>query len=141
MAERDHDPLRFSPFSVVAASLGFVAANLRDIARWSLAPLLYGLAFHFFRPGVPEPGQDTPFPLGTLLLLGFVLLWIRVPLEVRLIRKVLLDETPGQFYGLELIEKRTWAYAWAYLRVMLLVIGVLGPVLILASVEIGRAHV
>lgn len=134
----ERDPLRFSPVEVVGASLAYLAANLRDVARWSVAPLLYGLVFHFFRPGLPQSGQDASFPLGTLLLLGFVLLWVRVPLEVRVIRSVLLGERPSQFYGLQLVEARTWSYTWAYLRVMLMVIGVLGPVLLLSSLMLGE---
>jgi len=48
-------------------------------------------------------------------------------MELRIYRKYLLDECPGKFYGLELVQPRTWAYLWAYIRVMCLFVAVLGP--------------
>jgi hypothetical protein len=136
MGESDRAPWQFSPLAVVAESLAFVAANLRDIARWSLAPLAYGLGVYLFMPELPAPaggGGDVPSFLPALFLLAVILLWIRAPLELRLYRKVLLNVRPGQFYGLELVEKRTWAYLWAYVRVICLCVAACGPALILSS--------
>ncbi|MFZ5427738.1 MAG: hypothetical protein ACOZEN_12245 [Thermodesulfobacteriota bacterium] len=138
MAEETRAPHLFSPVQVVLGSLAFTAANLPAIARWSAAPLLYGLGFHYATQWLrgERPGGEIDFTV--LLLLGVVLLWIRVPLELRVVRKVLLGENPGQFYGLELVEKRTWTYLWAYVRVMCLVVAVLGPAMILGGVT-GQA--
>lgn len=121
----------FSPFSVVKASLAFTFTNIPALAKWSFAPLVYGLAFQFLLPLAPKGEGEVP-SLFVLLLLGAILLWIRVPLEVRVIRKALLGETPGHFYGLELLEKRTLRYMWAYVRVICLVVALLGPSMILA---------
>lgn len=133
MGESDKAPWRISPLSVVAESLAFTAANLPALARWSLAPLVYGLGFHLFMPSLPDTGEAAAHVLPILCLLAFVLLWIRVPMEIRICRKVLLDETPGHFYGLELVEPRTWAYTWAYVRVICLFIAVFGPGVMIVS--------
>jgi hypothetical protein len=127
MGEGLRAPWRFSPLAVVAESLAFTAANIRSIAVWAAAPLGYGLAFHYLLPQPADAGEAAPGFVPLLLLLGCVLLWIRVPLELRVYRKYLLDESPGRFYGLELIQGRTWAYLWAYIRVMCLFVAVLGP--------------
>lgn len=133
MGESVKAPWRISPLSVVAESLAFTAANLPALARWSLAPLVYGLGFHLFQPTLPDTGEAAAHALPILCLMAFVLLWIRVPLEIRISRKVLLNETPGHFYGLELVEPRTWAYAWAYVRVICLFIAVFGPGVMIVS--------
>lgn len=125
-------PWRFSPLDVVAESVAFVAAHLPLIATWSVAPLLYGLAFQFFMPSSGGEGRTVLLP--ALLLMAFILLWIRVPMELRLYRKLLLDESPKHFYGLQLVDGRTWSYVWAYLRVIGLFLASFGPgVLMIAS--------
>lgn len=122
---------RFSPLDVVAESLAFVAAHLRPIATWSAAPLVYGLAFQFFMPSGEE---GRPVLLPALLLMAFILLWIRVPLELRLYRSLLVGESPKHFYGLQLVEPRTWTYIWACLRVIGLFLAAFGPgVIMIAS--------
>ncbi|WP_243358605.1 hypothetical protein [Fundidesulfovibrio terrae] len=132
MGESLRAPWSFSPLAVVAESLAFTAANIRSIATWALAPLGYGLAFHYLLPASADPSEAAPGFLPLLMLLGCVLLWIRVPLELRVYRKYLLDESPGRFYGLELIQGRTWTYLWAYIRVMCLFVAVLGPGVMIA---------
>lgn len=132
MQSGEQAPWRFSPIDVVAESVAFVAAHLPLIATWSAAPLLYGLAFQFFMPSGGGEGRTVLVP--ALLLMAFILLWIRVPMELRLYRKLLLDESPSHFYGLQLIEARTWSYVWAYLRVIGLFLATFGPgVLMIAS--------
>jgi hypothetical protein len=132
MGESEEAPWRFSPLAVVTESLAFTAFHFKAIAGWALAPLVFGLAFHYLAPS-PQGGEDASGFLPSLLLLGIILLWIRVPMEVRLYRKALLDEDPGHFYGLELIEARTWRYLWAYVRVICLFIGFMGPGILLAA--------
>jgi hypothetical protein len=136
MGESEQAPWRFSPLAVVAESVAFVIGNFQAIVRWSLAPLTYGLGFSLFLPGIPagsEGGGGVPGFLPALFLLAVILLWIRAPLELRLCRKVLLNVRPGQFYGLELLEKRTWAYLWAYVRVICLFVTACGPALVIAT--------
>lgn len=133
MGQAVRAPWAFSPLEVVAESLAFVAFNLAAMARWAFAPLVYGIGFRFFMPALPEAGGGAPAFLPVLLLLSVILLWIRVPLEVRIYRKSLLGEMPGQFYGQELLSRRTLAYLWAYIRVIALFVAVLGPGLILVT--------
>jgi len=133
MGESEEAPWRFSPLTVVTESLAFTVFHLKAIAGWALAPLAFGLAFHYFSPNSPEGLESASGFMASLLLLGFILLWIRVPLEVRLYRKALLDEDPGHFYGLDLVEPRTWKYLWAYVRVICLFIGFMGPGVLLAA--------
>jgi len=132
MQSGEQAPWRFSPIDVVAESVAFVAAHLPLIATWSAAPLLYGLAFQFILPSGAGEGRTVLMP--ALLLMAFILLWIRVPMELRLYRKLLLDESPKHFYGLQLVEGRTWSYVWAYVRVICLFLATFGPgVLMVAS--------
>lgn len=127
MGESDPAPWRFSPLEIVMQSLAFVMANLRDIAVWSAAPVLFGLGFHLFLPGPPQGGEGSPNTVPVMFLMAFLLLWIRVPLEIRLCRKALLDENPGHFYGLELVEARSLRYLGAYMRVLGFFIALLAP--------------
>jgi hypothetical protein len=131
MGESDSAPWRFSPLEIVAHSLAFVMANLRDIAVWSAAPVLFGLGFHLFMPGAGPGGEAPPNFVPVLFLMAFLLLWIRVPLEVRLCRKALLDEPPGHFYGLELVEARSFRYLGVYIRVIGFFIALLAPAMLL----------
>lgn len=132
MQAGEQAPWRFSPIDVLAESVAFVAAHFPAIASWSAAPLVYGLAFQFLMPSGSAREGSTMLP--AILLMAFILLWIRVPLELRLYRKLLLDETPSHFYGLQLVEGRTWSYVWAYLRVIGLFLATFGPgVLMIAS--------
>jgi hypothetical protein len=133
MGESEEAPWLFSPLTVVTESLVFTAFHLKTIAGWAFAPLAFGLAFHYLAPSPPDGAEGTSGFLPNLLLLGFILLWIRVPLEVRLYRKALLDEDPGHFYGLDLIDARSWKYLWAYVRVICLFIGFMGPGVLLAA--------
>ena len=133
MGESEEAPWRFSPLAVVAESLVFTAFHFKAIAGWAFAPLAFGLAFHAFAPNPPEGVEGASGFLPSILLLGFILLWVRVPLEVRLYRKALLNEDPGHFYGLDLIGARSWRYLWAYVRVICLFIAFMGPGVVLAA--------
>jgi len=134
MGESDKAPWRFSPFRVVVESLAFTAANLPDIARWAVAPVVYGLGFHLYLRAHPGGGENAP-AFGPVLLLALILLWIRVPLEVRLYRRALLGERPKRFYGQELLERRTGAYLWAYARM----IGLFAGCVLAATSGLGLA--
>lgn len=134
MGESDKAPWRFSPFRVVVESLLFLAAGFPDVARWSAAPVVYGLGFHIYLDMRSGSGDFAP-DFGAVLLLALVLLWIRVPLEVRLYRRALLGETPARFYGQELLARSTFAYLWAYVRM----IGLFAGCVMAATSVLGMA--
>ncbi|GFK96011.1 hypothetical protein NNJEOMEG_03885 [Fundidesulfovibrio magnetotacticus] len=122
MRESDEAPWRFSPLRVVGESLAFTAVHVREIARWALAPLVFGLGFHLYAE-VRSGGDASAPAFGPLMLLALLLLWIRVPLEMRLYRLGLLGERPGAPYAQELLTGRSLRYLWAYVRMTFLFAG------------------
>ena len=117
MPESDSQSWRISPLAVAGQGLAFVAANLRTLAMWSVAPLAFGMLFHMLTPSGPpaEGGGHSP---AVLLALGLLLLWVRVPLEVRLYRKAVLSQPPATLYGQQLLEPGTWRYLGTYFKIM-----------------------
>lgn len=129
----NQQPWRFSPLRVVAAGAGFVLRNLRQVAGWSVAPLLLGLVSNVLLPGMPEQEGGGQHGMGPLLLLALLLFWVRMPLELRLYRKGVLREEPGLYYGQQLFTLPTLRYMGCYLKVAgVMLLAMVVPSMVLA---------
>ncbi|WP_243438737.1 hypothetical protein [Fundidesulfovibrio soli] len=117
MTSDDGESWRFSPLAVAGGALAFVISNGSLLAKWALAPVAFGMFFHLFMPSKPASPDAGGPPVLVMLAISFLLLWVRVPLDVRLYRKALLSETPSSFYGMQLLEPGTWRYIGTYIKI------------------------
>ncbi|WP_243311442.1 hypothetical protein [Fundidesulfovibrio agrisoli] len=137
MTSEDGESWRFSPLAVAGGALSFVISNRSLLAKWALAPMAFGVLYHLLMPSKPVSPDASGATVLVMLALGFLLLWVRVPLDVRLYRKALLSETPSSFYGMQLLEGCTWRYLGTYFKIGVAYLGgAFLPGMLLAAVYV-----